>query len=613
MLFVLTSLVILVPLLITPRLLFHYDVTPKIIVLNILVAAGCIARPCVAALWRRKSGRWLCGVAAAQILWYAVASALSMRPWFSLLGSNWRRMGLLTIVALSVFAVLAGACVARKPEALNALLKAFAAATVLASIYGILQYFDIDPLQAPAGYHAEAGASTIVRPPGTLGHADYFGWWLAIAMFCGVALVRLEKGLWKRLAVAACVLSGVAIVMSGTRSAMLAVAAGFVSLAVLSGFWPSRKHVVAGALAAGLLVAFYFSPAGVRLQARVRWSSDEPIGGARPLLWRDSLRMAATRPLTGFGPETFPSEFPRYQSVELSRLLPDFYHESPHNLALDALTGSGIPGLVIALAWMALGLGAGLRQRAQHPACPALVAALAASGVASMFGAATAGPVLATLFVIAMLAGLAPEDLTSEATGGHAVVRPLARVISLPIAACLAIFGVLLAVADFRLGRFQRESGDTARAMALYDAASRAALPGAGEDLYSSRRLATLCGVSSGALVRDSGTIRSECARTATRAAARATSSADNPPNAWYNVGMFSAEQNDAAKVEVALRTSESLAPNWFKPHWALANFLALTGRVAEARGEAERAFALDAGKDPEVSQTLARLPYRTP
>ena len=55
-----------------------------------------------------------------------------------------------------------------------------------------------------------------------------------------------------------------------------------------------RATVSAGVLlaAAG---AFYMSPAGTKLRARVHWSLQEPAGGARLWLWRDSLRMAALR------------------------------------------------------------------------------------------------------------------------------------------------------------------------------------------------------------------------------------------------------------------------------------------------------------------------------
>jgi hypothetical protein len=604
----LPALVFLLPLLITPGVLFHYDITPKVVILS-LVVAGCLMLPGqisdgIAPLWNKKSGRWLCGLAAAQSIWYAVAAGLSSRPWFSLLGSNWRRMGLLTVIALSVFAVLAAAHFSRRPEALSATLRAFAVAVIIASSYGILQYFDIDPLQTASAYHAEAGDSVIVRPPGTLGHADYFGWWLGIALFCAVALARTATAFWKWLAILACALSGAAIVLSGTRSAILAVAAGFLSLAVFSGFKLRRKHLLAGMVCAGLLLVFFVSPAGTRLRARVRWSSDEPMGGARPLLWRDSLRMAAARPWAGFGPETFAAEFPRYQSLELARLLPDFYHESPHNTALDALTSEGIPGVLITLGWVVLGGWAALHSwRARFAPGAALSSALVASCVASVFTAATAGPIFATLLVIAMLVGLDPKERASRP-----VIKPaLVFAFSAPIATCLAIFGVTLAVADFDLARFQSGTSDTAGWIRRYNASVRTALPGAAEDLYCSRRLATICGAGV------NPAIQAACVATATRAAARATRSADNPPNAWYNLGMFSAEQNDEAKVEISLRTSALLAPNWFKPHWALANVLALTGRGAEAKREAEKAFLLDAGKDPEVRETLGRLTRKLP
>ena len=132
-------------------------------------------------------------------------------------------------------------------------------------------------------------------------------------------------------------------------------------------------------------------------------------------------------------------------------------------------------------------------------------------------------------------------------------------------------------------------------------------IPGGGADLWYSRRLVQL------AASRTDDTNRRQALQQAARAALHATETAEDPFNAYYNVAEFYASRNDFPRTEQSLRAVISSAPNWFKPHWALANFLSLTGRVAEARGEAERAFALDAGKDPEVSQTLARLPYRTP
>ena len=357
----------------------------------------------------------------------------------------------------------------------------------------------------------------------------------------------------------------------------MAVAAGFLCLAFFTRFKPRRKHVIAGLAFAGVLAVFYFSPAGTRLKARVRWSSDEPVGGARPLLWRDSLNMAAARPLTGFGPETFAAAFPRYQSVALARLLPDFYHESPHNTALDALTEQGILGLVIALNWALLGAYAALRARSALAA-----SALIASCVASLFGAVTIGPLFATLLVIAILVASDPPDRDTPPILGRIAVAA----VTVPVALCLAAFGVWLAVSDFELAVFQRRVSAV-----LYDRMIRTALPGASEDLYCSRRLGFPGAVP---------------------AALRSVSTADNPPNAWYNFAILLANQNDAPGVEHALRSAEALAPNWFKPHWSLANLLALTGRKDEARREAERAVLLDAGKDAEVTETLNNLTHQS-
>jgi predicted RNA polymerase sigma factor len=49
-------------------------------------------------------------------------------------------------------------------------------------------------------------------------------------------------------------------------------------------------------------------------------------------------------------------------------------------------------------------------------------------------------------------------------------------------------------------------------------------------------------------------------------------------------------------------------SPNWFKPHWALAQLLQRSGRHTEALAEAQRAIDLDGGKAPEISQFLQSI-----
>jgi Tfp pilus assembly protein PilF len=127
-------------------------------------------------------------------------------------------------------------------------------------------------------------------------------------------------------------------------------------------------------------------------------------------------------------------------------------------------------------------------------------------------------------------------------------------------------------------------------------------LPGAAEDLYISRRLMATCQV-----IVDPGA-RSTCWRAASNAAERATRSSDNPPNAWYNLALLAAAQNNRPGVERALRSASELAPNWFKPHWSMAKIFALAGRQDEARQEAQRAWLLDANRDAEVTETFVKL-----
>ena len=88
----------------------------------------------------------------------------------------------------------------------------------------------------------------------------------------------------------------------------------------------------------------------------------------------------------------------------------------------------------------------------------------------------------------------------------------------------------------------------------------------------------------------------------------RAVTSAEDRQNAWYNLATLLATQNDATGVERSLRNAIAWAPNWFKPHWTLAQFLELTNRHEEALAEARTAVECDGNKDPEVTGTWKKL-----
>ncbi|HZL57145.1 MAG TPA: O-antigen ligase family protein [Bryobacteraceae bacterium] len=591
------------PLAIAPGLLFHFDVSPKTIVLGLAAAAALLRTRAIpgemAALWSRRGGRALVCLATLQALWTGIATAASTNPGLSLAGSAWRQFGFLTTLLMLVTVVLIAGNLCSRPQNAGLLLRIVAIAGIAASFYGVAQYFDLDPFQPSVNYQAHAGDSVIVRPPGTLGHADYFAWWLSIEALCGLALAKRSSGIWRAVGFGCVAFTGIAILLTGTRAAYVAIVAGMIAFALLTRFKFKKKHASTALLLIAIPAGFYFSPAGTRLRARAAWSGEEPAGGARPLLWRDSIRMAGSKPIAGFGPETFQSAFGLWQSAELARLYPDFHHESPHNVALDALTSMGIPGLLLLIAWGVAALGSAARAiRVQPKVAAPLAAALVASFTASLFDAAGLGPVILSLLVLSLIVSAEPPELRRSIATPRWIVIAVCGIMAI----CACTFAGTVATADYRLAVFQR-----APSRPTGEAALRWELPATAEDIYVSRVLLNLC-QSVTAI-----TARIECWREAEQVAARATGTAGDPANAWYNLAEFTAAQNDIRGTEMALRKAIGVAPNWFKPHWTLARLLAQTEHLKEAVIEGQRAAILNSGHDAEVSDTARQLRSRLP
>jgi tetratricopeptide (TPR) repeat protein len=355
---------------------------------------------------------------------------------------------------------------------------------------------------------------------------------------------------------------------------------------------------------AAVATVFYLSPAGEKLRARVHWALEEPAGGARILLWRDSLRMAAARWPAGYGPETFIATFARHQSEDLARAYPDFYHESPHNIYLDVLVAQGVAGPVLLLALAASGFAAAimsLRRVRRNPAAGALAAGLAAMTISEQFGCFTLPTALAYYVAIAMLVSLSIGAALPRSPVGRRWPRVA---VAVPCAVILAFFGVRLTMAETALAAARRDLD----ASLVGDAANRYAeyqnwrWPGPSADLWYSRRLAQIAGSNAERV------IRVQAFQQAGLAAQRATQTTEAAFNAYYNLAAFYARQNDFLLTEQSLRAAISHAPNWFKAHWMLAQVLQAASRLKEAETEAATAVALDGGKHPEVTGTLEHI-----
>lgn len=577
----------LIALIIAPGYLFYFDVTPKVVVLLIgtagLLAAGA----------GRGASKSFSILILLNLVSLALSTALSTRPGLSLMGTNWREFGLVPQAAALLFAW----SVAGSSANSRVILRGVAISGAAAGAYGIAQYFGWDPFLPAAAYHVGEGIWTIVRPPGTIGYVSYFATWLVVSAFLSLALDTMETApVWRWTARAAAAICAVAMVLTGTRAAMLGLAAGAVVWLYLRGFRITRQMAAGAATVTLLAAAFYFSPAGWNLRSRTRWFAEDPAGGGRLVLWRDTLRMASHRLATGYGPEVYTAEFARFESPELAAAYPDFEYESPHNMFLDALVSQGIPGLAALAALCGAALIAAFRSRSAE--APYLAAALTAGLVSQQFTVFT----IPTAVIVYMTGGVCFSLPGSHAKLGSKLKHtlPFAAVLALALIYC----AVRLAVADHSLARAQHalETGDESAAAAQYGRYERWRLPGPSSDLWYSRASQQSAQKTQQPMVRLQAMLQAQAA------AARATATANDPFNAWYNLSAFDAMRNDGAAVERDLRASIAARPHWFKPHWTLARLLALESRRDEAEREAALAVSLDGGKDTEVTRTLSDI-----
>ena len=162
----------LTPLLILPAYSFYYDVTPKVVITLLGAALGLVLLlrdstfSNLPRVWMDPLGRWFCLLAAAQFLSLLLSTFFSSHTALSWNGGNWRRFGFISQCAVIVLAYLIAR--SRLESGLQIVLRAATASGVAVSIYGIFQYFGIDPLIPKAGYHVGEGVAAIVRPPSTL-------------------------------------------------------------------------------------------------------------------------------------------------------------------------------------------------------------------------------------------------------------------------------------------------------------------------------------------------------------------------------------------------------------------------------------------------------------
>jgi len=287
------------------------------------------------------------------VLFFAAAAILStifsISPRTSFFGQYQRQIGLNTFLYLVVIYFLLSGILQDKRRFVTLFLTAELTA-IAVSVYSILQISGLDPfgMQSPA----------LDRPVSTLGNAVFLGGFLVLIFPFSALNTSCKNNKFIRIIFPAVILAG--IVLSGTRSAYIAVAAEIVVMAVFIFFDKNRpgnlkeylksnktfKNVlyIAGAALMILVLYMLIFPQSF-LTGRVisiLSFSDNP----RLLLWQESFNIFYKYPVFGTGIALFSSAFEEFYSGRLRILERTGYFDHPHNNFLYMLYSMGVIGLL---------------------------------------------------------------------------------------------------------------------------------------------------------------------------------------------------------------------------------------------------------------------------
>ena len=134
----------LIPLAILPVWSFYFDVVPKVTLAAGAAAIALIFIEIPRNGWQHRTKLFLMLVT----IQGSVASAgtvLSSHPALSFFGSIWRKDGLLAEWSVLVLAAATCCSLSQDPARLRSFLRITVLGSIPAAIYGILQYFGVDP------------------------------------------------------------------------------------------------------------------------------------------------------------------------------------------------------------------------------------------------------------------------------------------------------------------------------------------------------------------------------------------------------------------------------------------------------------------------------------
>lgn len=205
-------------------------------------------------------------------------------------------------------------------------------------IYGMIQYFNLDPINWVSQYN---------RLTGTFGNPNFFSAHLGI---CGVATLSILVGRRKSLSTLTLGLFLIAIVFLIVQSKSIQ---GIFTLLFASSaviylrFIREKSRFFRFAFYAFSLFLVAVISLGVMGKGSFSFIGDENSVVARRYYWLAAIEMFKNKAILGYGFDSFADQYRSYRSPEIISLFgPNLFVNSAHNYFLDILVFGGIPLLV---------------------------------------------------------------------------------------------------------------------------------------------------------------------------------------------------------------------------------------------------------------------------
>ncbi|MDZ4169175.1 MAG: O-antigen ligase family protein [Coriobacteriia bacterium] len=407
--------------------------------------------------------------------WLALVTALSVSPSTSLFGQYQRSEGLVTYLLYAAVFVLTVQLVSSAHRVRN-IAMTLVAASAPVSIYGIIQFFYIDPVAWQNLDFAGRAFSTYGNPGG-LSNFLVFSVAVSFALVASERSDRLRVTWWLVL-----LLNILALVLTFTRGAWIGsvVALGVAALILArQGVRPIRKIDLPFSVGAAILLATFAlvdrrGDSVTSLPSRLA-SLVQPTAGSgmtRLKLWEAATGAIADRPAFGFGPDTFQLVFPAYRT-------PDYFLSAPlaafadnaHSYPLQLAASVGIVGALLlfgSLAWILYTCRHVIASRASSRA-NAVVAgftgAIVGYLVTLLFGISEPG----TTFLLWIALGIVAAPSATTAVLSKRLTRTSTAIVAVAICAGLFLYGLVPIFADLRYFEARFSIGQT-RTDAVNDA-----------------------------------------------------------------------------------------------------------------------------------------------